>query len=449
MSTFENALSQLERAAVLIKLDPTVFERLKEPQHVHEREIEVKMDDGAMRTFHAYRVQHNNSRGPYKGGIRFHPQVDLDEVKALALWMTIKCAVADIPFGGGKGGVAVDPKKLSARELEELSRGYVRAFFDVIGPEKDVPAPDVNTGPQIMEWMSDEFVKVSGVRGQVSDIGQLQAAFTGKPVEHGGSEGREEATGYGGFVVLEALKQVSNFQFPVSPTIAVQGFGNVGYFFAHHAHEAGLPAEHTGATEPNGRPADREAGYKLICVSDSRGAILDKRALGMDPKNIMSTKKERGMIGGCYCIGTVCDCENYTQISNEAMLELPVDILVPAALEGVIHEKNAPNLKAKIVLEMANGPLTPEGEKILLDRGVVILPDVLANAGGVATSYFEWKQNMDGEKWSKEQVLEKLKEKMETASAEVWRAAQDLKCGLRTAAYAVALKRLEAALRVA
>ncbi|MBI2552158.1 Glu/Leu/Phe/Val dehydrogenase [Candidatus Uhrbacteria bacterium] len=448
MSTFQSALTQLERAAKLINLDPRILKVLETPEHLHEKTLTIKMDNGSEQEFHAYRVQHNNSRGPYKGGIRFHPQVDMDEVKALALWMTIKTAVVDIPFGGAKGGITVDPKKLSARELEELSRQYARAFFDILGPDKDVPAPDVNTNPQIMGWMTDEYAKLAKGGEQRAKgstpyaIGptQLQATFTGKSIAHGGSEGREEATGYGGFVVLEALRvkqrvksleQRANNSTPYAlrptPTVAVQGFGNVGYFFAEHAHRA---------------------GYKLISISDSRGAILDKRTLGMDPENIMKTKKERGTIGGCYCIGTVCDCENYTQISNEEILELPVDILVPAALEGVLHKDNAHKVKAKIILEMANGPTTPEAERILLERGTLIVPDVLANAGGVATSYFEWKQNMAGEKWNKAQVLAQLKEKLEYAFTEVWRTAQELHTDLRTAAYAVALERLKQAVTV-
>lgn len=442
MSVFEGALAQLERAAKITKLDPAVLASLKRPQHVHEREIEVKMDDGSLRKFHAYRVQHNNARGPYKGGIRFHPRVDLDEVKALAFLMTVKCAVVDIPFGGAKGGVAVDPKKLSARELKELSRGYVRAFFDVLGPERDVPAPDVNTNAQIMDWMTEEYVHVACNMKHVTqdEKAKLKATFTGKSVGKGGSEGREEATGYGGFVVLQKLlennskwqmangKSKSHTPLAIShiSTIAVQGFGNVGYLFAQYAHRA---------------------GFKLIAVADSQGAIYDKRHLGMDPENIMETKKARGMIGGCYCIGTVCDCENYAQISNEAMLELPVDILVPAALEGVINEKNATRVNAKIVLEMGNGPTTPAAEKILLERGVTIVPDVLANSGGVTTSYFEWYQNMQGEHWPKERVLQKLKAKMEAASAAVMDAAQQYKTDLRTAAYAAALKRLDKAMK--
>lgn len=424
MTTFQNALKQLEKAATLVHLDPAILKILETPNNTVERELKIVMDDGLKRTFHAYRVQYNNLRGPYKGGIRFHPNVNMDEVKALALWMTIKCAILDLPFGGAKGGITVDPKTLSAQELERLSREYARVFFDVLGPEKDVPAPDVNTNSQIMDWMNAEYsaqCKIKNVKCK-----NPMAAFTGKSVKNGGSAGREEATGYGGFVVLEELKKMQNAKLKMhnEPTVAMQGFGNVGYTIAKLLHQA---------------------NYKLIALSDSQGAIYDKRHLGMDPENIMHTKRDRGMIGGCYCVGTVCDCENYTQLSNEAMLELQTDILVPAALEGVINEANASRINATTILEMANGPTTPQGEKILLESGATIIPDVLANAGGVTASYFEWLQNMNGEIWSSEQVLGKLKEKMEQAVDTVWDAAQTHKTDLRTAAYVVALKRLKTA----
>ncbi len=423
MSTFQNALLQLERAAKLINLQPELLQKLGEPEKIVEHELKIEMDDGSTQTFQAYRVQHSSRRGPCKGGIRFHPQVDIDEVKALALWMTIKTAVADLPFGGAKGGIAVDPKKLSARELEKLSRAYVREFFDILGPNQDVPAPDVNTNAQIMGWMVDEYIrKTQSVKPITPEEElRLRATFTGKPVEHGGSEGREEATGYGGFVILEALLRELQSKISNLPTIALQGFGNVGYFFAHYANQA---------------------GYKLVAIADSKGAILDKRQLGMDPTNIMHTKKERGLIGGCYCMGSVCDCENYTQITNEEMLKLGVDILVPAALEGVLNEKNAPKIKAKIVFELANGPTTPQGEHTLVSNGIIVVPDVLANSSGVTASYFEWKQNLENTKWSKEQVLYELREKMNRAFSEVWQTSKALNCDLRTAAYALALKRL-------
>lgn len=419
MSMIQNALIQLEKAAKLVNMDPASFSR---PQNIIEKTISIQMDDGNTKEFQGYRVEHNNTRGPYKGGLRFHPEVDLDEVKALALWMSIKTAVIDIPFGGGKGGITVNPKELSEAELEKLSRAYARSMAGVFGPEKDVPAPDVNTNPKIMQWMTDEFIKAS--QGSKYTTEQLKATFTGKPIEYGGSQGRTEATGYGGFIALEALlkkPEVREKMSDVAPTVAVQGFGNVGYYIAQYLHDK---------------------GYKVICVSDSKGAIHDKRQLGMAPNNIMTAKKERGMIGGCYCIGTVCDCENYTQISNNELLELPVDILIPAALGSAIHKDNAQNIKANIIIEMANGPLTPEAEKILLEKNVIILPDVLANAGGVAVSYFEWYQNMHGEKWEKEQVLEKLKEKIEKSFNQVWEKHKEHSTDLRTAAYALALERI-------
>lgn len=431
MSTFQNALLQLERAAKLINLEPKLLQKLGEPERIVERELQIEMDNGSTQTFQAYRVQHSSRRGPCKGGIRFHPRVDIDEVKALALWMTIKTAVADLPFGGAKGGIAVDPKKLSAAELEKLSRAYVRAFFDIFGPDQDVPAPDVNTNAQIMDWMVAEYTalcKIKNIAGK-----NPLATFTGKSIEHGGSEGREEATGYGGFVILEALlkelrSETTNrkTQIPDLPTVALQGFGNVGYFFAQYAHLA---------------------GYKLVSISDSKGAILDKRALGMNPENIMHTKKERGLIGGCYCMGSVCDCENYTQITNEEILELNVDILVPAALEGVLQEKNAPKIKAKIVFELANGPTTPQSESVLTNNGIIVVPDVLANSSGVTASYFEWRQNLENTKWSKEQVLHELRDKMNRAFQEVWKTSKELNCDLRTGAYALALRRLESAIK--
>ncbi len=427
MSTaFQNALHQLERANAVHPFSKKFFAAMKKPNRELRSEIPVKMDDGSTKTFKGYRVQYNNARGPYKGGIRFHPETNPDEVKALALWMALKCAVVNIPMGGGKGGVTVDPKKLSKTELERLARGWVRAFAKDIGPDRDVPAPDVNTNAQIMDWMADEYEKLTGDK--------TRATFTGKPVDRGGSEGREEATGYGGFVVLEALRKMSalplskNVAIATKPvTVAVQGFGNVGYEIAKLLHEA---------------------GYKIIAVSDSRGAIYDKRGLGMDPANILKTKKERGMIGGCYCIGTVCDYENYTQITNEEMLELPVDVLVPAALEGVITEANAEKIKAKVILEMANGPTTPEADDIILERGIVVIPDILANAGGVTVSTFEWEQNKKGEKWKKEKVLKKLTEIMEREAAHVSNRAKELKTDLRRAAFVIALERIEAALKL-
>lgn len=408
---FFNAVSQLRRVAT-----PQILSLLSLPQRIIDVNVPLLLDDGSLKIFHGYRVQYNNWRGPYKGGIRFHPQVDLDEVKALALWMMIKCAVVDIPFGGGKGGVVVDPKKLSERELERLSRGYVRAIADVIGPELDVPAPDVNTNAKIMGWMVDEYMK-----GKHDE--KLRATFTGKAIKDGGSEGREEATGLGGVYVLQSVLKKLRF----SPkTVAVQGFGNVGYNVTKFLVEAGLPA---------GRQ-----GFKVIAVSDSRGGIHVPD--GVNPELTLECKKKNGYLAGCYCSGSVCDLSKGRPILQEALLELPVDILVPAALENVITKENASKIKAKIILEMANGPTTPDADEILQKRGVVVIPDVLANSGGVTVSGFEWEQNMKGEHWSKDEVNTKLKKSMEKATDAVWKASQRLNVTLRAAAFSVALERI-------
>lgn len=403
-----------QKAAELAKLNQELLERLSRPDKVLEFEIPVEMDDGTIKTFQGWRSQYNNVLGPYKGGIRFHPEVDREEVINLSFWMTIKCAAVNVPFGGGKGGVRVDPKKLSEAELERLTRGYVQKIKDEIGPQKDVPAPDVNTNPKVMGWFLDEFKKLSGGGDEA------KAVVTGKPIELGGSEGRTEATGYGGFYTLDELAQKFNL-IPNQVKIAVQGFGNVGYYFAQIAHWA---------------------GYKIIALSDSKGGILDKRAFGMDPKNVMGTKQAKGMIGGCYCLGTVCDCENYGRISNDELLETGCDILAPSALGDQITKDNAEKIKAKYILEMANGPVTSEAEKILNKKGILIIPDVLANAGGVATSYFEWYQNIHNEKWDKEKVLGELEKLMREAFGEVWERKEKYNCDLRTAAYVLALERI-------
>lgn len=408
---YQNALRQLEKAANVGSLTSSDVKKtlsiLRQPEREVHVNIPVVMDDGSLRIFQGYRVQYNNARGPYKGGIRFHPSVDLDEVKALAFWMTIKCAVADLPLGGAKGGVIVDPKQLSEGELERLSRAYARAIADVIGPDKDVPAPDVNTNSTIIDWMSDEFAKGDK---------KLLATFTGKSIKNGGSEGREEATGLGGVYALQlVLKKLG-----LSPkTAAVQGFGNVGYnvvrFFT-------------------------EAGYKVVAVSDSRGGIYVPA--GVNPQLTMDCKKKNGYLAGCYCSGSVCDLSKGRPISQEELLELPVDILVPAALENVITTENCKRIKAKVILEMANGPTTPEADELLAARGVTVIPDVLANSGGVSVSAFEWEQNLKGEHWTKEEVNKRLKAKMEAVTEAVWEAAQKYKTTLRTAAFVVAIERI-------
>jgi len=426
---FDNALTQLRRVA-----PPKLFQLLSAPDHIIHINFPVVMDDGKTRPFRGYRVQYNNSRGPYKGGIRFHPKVDLNEVKALAFWMTIKCAVVDIPFGGGKGGVVVDPKLLSEGELERLSRAYVRAIAAHLGPERDIPAPDVNTNSKIIDWMSDEFIKLKVHKVnkgknfknfttlQTFDSRKLRATFTGKSIEHGGSQGREEATGLGGVTVLTTVLSKLNDKFQMTNdklTVAVQGFGNVGY---------------------NVTKFLVEQGFKVIAVSDSRGGIHVPD--GVNPELTLECKQKNGYLAGCYCSGSVCDLSKGRPISQEQLLELPVDILVPAALENVITKDNAPKIQAKIILEMANGPTTPEADEILHNNGVIVIPDVLANSGGVLVSAFEWEQNMKDEHWTKEKVNAALASAMKKATDAVWEYAQSHKTTLRNAAFSIALERI-------
>lgn len=408
ISPFDTAMEQLRKASKIVNADLGI---LKEPARIIDVQFPVAMDGGDSRIFHGYRVQYNNARGPYKGGIRFHPEVDLDEVKALAFWMAVKCAVVGLPFGGGKGGVIVNPKELSEGELERLSRGYVRSIADCIGPYRDVPAPDVNTNSKIMGWMADEYVKITNGEKE-----KLRATFTGKSIQDGGSEGREEATGLGGFFVLEAiLKKLKT----TNKTVAVQGFGNVGFNITKFL---------------------VDKGFKVIAVSDSKGGIFVPD--GINPQLTLECKKKNGYLAGCYCSGSVCDLSKGRPISQEALLELPVDILIPAALENAITKENAKNIKAKVVLEMANGPITPKADEILASRGVTVIPDILANSGGVSVSAFEWEQNLKGEHWTKNEVNKKLKKKMERVAGSVWDTSRSLKTTLRTAAFAVALERI-------
>lgn len=370
---WESTKEIMEEAGRIAGFSRDLLARLETPDRIHAFEIAVKMDNGAERKFPAWRVRHNNARGPYKGGIRYHPASNLDEVRALASLMTWKTSLAGLPYGGAKGAVAVNPRELSARELEELSRGYVRAIWQDIGPQKDIPAPDVGTDAQIMDWMADEYAKLAG-RPE-------PAAFTGKPVGKGGSEGREVATGFGGYAVLrEYLKNVPNLvwhidpsqtKFGTNPAVAIQGFGNVGANIARILFGK---------------------GFKIVAISDSRGALYEEA--GIDIEKVIQIKEERGVIdrGACYGLSPhQAPCKTFT---NEELLELPADILIPAALEDQITAANADRIKARIILEMANGPTSREADEILADRGVEIIPDILANSGGVAGSYFEWVQSL-------------------------------------------------------
>ncbi|MDP3771230.1 MAG: Glu/Leu/Phe/Val dehydrogenase [bacterium] len=435
MNPWQSALRQLEAASRVAKVPPEVLARLREPERTIEVRVPVRMDDGTMRLFHGYRVQHSNVRGPYKGGIRFHPNVEMDEVRALAFWMTMKCAVAGIPFGGAKGGVTVDPKTLSAGELERLSRAYVRALGSNIGPRVDVPAPDVNTNAQIMAWMVDEWRKTQNAKRKMQTADEWRATFTGKPIAMGGSAGREQATGFGGIVVLREVLRAMGEKLGVpkrGATVVIQGFGNVGYWAARAAADAGFRV--IGLSDSHGG----------IVVPDSRFQIPDS---GLNPSLVMDCKKERGLISKCYCVGSVCDLTGGKRVSNEQLLATPCDVLIPAALEGVITGPIARKLRAKLVLELANGPTTPEGEAILRKRGIPIIPDVLANSGGVTTSYFEWFQNMRDERWSEEVVLAKLTRLLRKQTTEVLALAQRKRCTLRDAAFALALERIAKEMR--
>ncbi|MGD9129570.1 MAG: Glu/Leu/Phe/Val dehydrogenase [Candidatus Woesebacteria bacterium] len=437
-----NAIKQLEAVAKLLKpqyQDKKKFERaikkLKEPEKLLETELEVKMDNGKTKKFKAYRSQHNNARGPYKGGIRYHPNVTIDEVKALSTWMTWKCAVTGIPYGGGKGGVIVDPKKLSETELERLSRAYACFIANNIGPWVDVPAPDVNTNGQIMAWMVDEYQKIRKTKPCAEEkcgcccASSLQvnpwATFTGKPLTLGGSEGREEATGLGGVYILEALVQALGIKRKKDVSIAIQGFGNVGFWFAKHADDL---------------------GYKVVAVSDSKGGVYVEQ--GLAPQKTLDCKQKKGKVANCLCSHEKCDLNNGKQISNQELLELDVDILVPAALENVITKENANKIKAKAIIELANGPLTPEADQILAKKDILVVPDILANAGGVTVSYFEWVQNLQSFYWTKKEVLDRLKPMMEKAFAEMWQTKEKHQVDGRMATYMTAVKRVVDAILV-
>ena len=407
-NSFEIAQAQLDRAAKKLKLDPGIHAALREPMREMHISLPIKMDDGSIKVFRGFRVQYNDARGPNKGGIRFHPDETIDTVRALAAWMTWKCAVVDIPLGGGKGGVICNPKEMSQSELERLSRAFIDALAHMIGPEKDIPAPDVYTNPQTMAWMMDEFSKLQGYYSP--------GAITGKPVSIGGSAGREDATARGGmYTVREAAKHL---KLDLSKaTVAVQGYGNAGYYAALLAKEL--------------------FGSKVIAVSDTRGGILSEK--GLDASEVQAHKEKTGSVVGFP--GT-------KPISNEALLELDVDVLFPSALENVITDKNAKNIKAKISGELANGPTTPEADDILYRKNIFVIPDFLCNAGGVTVSYFEWVQNLYSYYWEEEVVYERLDKKMTKAFNDVLAVSLGEKVDMRTAAYMVAIQRVAEAMKL-
>ena len=406
MSPFLSTIDNLIKAGKTASINKEVVLKLQNPDRFVEACIPVRMDKGDLKFFRAYRVQYDNSRGPYKGGIRFHPQVDLEEIKALASLMAIKSAVVDIPMGGAKGGVSINPKELSKKEIENLSRGWARVFVDVIGPNKDVPAPDVYTNAQIMDWIEDEYSQIIGKK--------TPAVITGKSIKNGGSLGRDKATGLGSFYVFENL--LSKLKLGNNLKIAVQGFGNAGGVFIDYA---------------------VQNGYKIVAVSDSKGGVYNKD--GLDIERLKVHKKENGSVQNFGAL---------KNISNEKLLELDVDVLVLAALENQITKENANDIKAKLILEIANGPITKGADKILEQKEIVVCPDVLTNAGGVVVSYFEWSQNIKNEKWTEKDVNIKLKEKMIKAFNEVWNMSKEYEVNLRMSAYIVALQKLEKSIKL-
>lgn len=410
-SAFSNALKQLDSVVSLLEHeyeDKSIFRKavlqLKKPQNILKRSLSVKLDNGRIQSFQAYRSQHNDARGPFKGGIRFHPNVSEDEVKALSFWMSVKCAVVDIPYGGGKGGVAVNPKELSEDEVKRLCQEYAKFLTSHIGAWRDVPAPDVNTGEKEMAWMLEAYEKKVGYHAP--------ATFTGKPIALGGSLGRTEATGLGGFYILQNyIRRARNN--PKHISVAVQGFGNVGYWFAKLA---------------------IEAGFKIVAISDSSGGILDKNGLNIE--KLAELKRDFGSFKEASFQ------KKLKFVTNEELLTLDVDVLVPAALENAITQDVTKDVKTKVVLELANGPTTPEAEEALLLKKVDVLPDVLCNAGGVTVSYFEWSQNLQGIRWEKKRVYNDLGEIMTKSFDAIYKVVKERNVSYREGAYILGVKRI-------
>lgn len=407
---FTDALNRIKSIGESAQVSSEVISILQHPRAILTTALPVRMDDGSTQYFTGFRCQYNNVLGPTKGGVRYHPKVTISEIQALALWMTIKCAVVALPFGGGKGGVVVDPKTLSPMELERLSRAYVRAMADFIGPEIDIPAPDIYTNSRIMGWMADEYEAIKRIKAP--------GVITGKPVRLGGSLGRDHATGYGAYLCTLELAKKRQLT-PERTTVAVQGFGNGGY------HTVRLL---------------QEAGFKVVAISDSKGGIFSSK--GFDVNSIYREKEDCKKLRAVYCEQSVCELVEHEVISNKDLLELDVDILIPAAIEGVITRNNAPDIKAKHIVEVANGPIESDADDILEDKGIQIIPDVLANAGGVTVSYFEWVQNRTGYVWKLEEVHQRLSNIMQNSFNEIWDLAQREHRSLRDAAYALAIRRI-------
>ncbi|WP_052111231.1 Glu/Leu/Phe/Val family dehydrogenase [Pontibacillus yanchengensis] len=387
-------------------LDESIYQILKKPMRVLEVSIPIRKDNGDIVNYTGYRSQHLDILGPTKGGIRFHPEVNIDEVRALSIWMSMKSAIIQLPLGGGKGGVIVNPNDLNERELEELSRSYIRKITPIIGPKKDIPAPDMNTTPEIMAWMIDEYDKLNGYN--------VPGLLTGKPIIIGGSQGRLEATGRGVVITIREAANAINLDLSQA-TAAIQGFGNVGSATAHFLHESGV---------------------KVVAITDESGGIYNEN--GINIPELTEFVAEGNVIA---------DYEKCESISNEKMFALPIDILIPAAIENQITKETAPTIQAKIVAEAANGPSTPEGNDILEENGVFIIPDILCNAGGVTVSYFEWVQNTMNYYWKEEKVNRELEEKMISAFKRVYEMKEEKKSGMRQAAYMVGIKHLVLALK--
>ncbi len=403
----DRALIRLEEAANHLQIDPDVTEKLKYPRETTKTRLLIRMDDGSRKSFLAWRCRYDDTRGPTKGGIRFHPDSTIEEVETLAFWMTFKCAVMNLPYGGGKGAIRVDPHELSKSELERLSRAYVQAFANIIGPDRDIPAPDVYTNAMIMGWMSDEYNQITG---QVSP-----AVITGKPIALGGSLGRNDATARGGFYLVRNL--AAELGLDKDHTVAIQGFGNAGQFYAR------LTA------------AD---GNSVVAVSDSAGAIY--RPGGLDVEKLIAGKNAgRRVADMAVELGA-------NVITPDELLAVEADLLVPAALEDMITKDNAGAIKAKVLLELANGPVTPDADKVLEQNGVIVLPDILANAGGVTVSYFEWVQNRQGYYWDLEEIHARLLKIVEREGRAIWAIAKDRNVSVRSAAYIHALGRLSTAI---
>ncbi len=413
-SLLSDASKRLEQALKHVDISDDAIARLQHPKTSLSVAIPVRMDDGSLKVFSGYRVRYDDTRGAGKGGVRYHPGVSLDEVQSLAFWMTFKCALLDLPFGGAKGGITVNPKELSKAELERLSRSYVDAIADAIGIDIDILAPDVYTNAVIMGWMMDQYstIKRHLCRGVV----------TGKPLALGGSQGRDTATAMGAFTVIQAM--LPKFKLiPAETTVAIQGFGNAGATLAE------LLAE---------------AGYKIVAVSDSKGGVYSSQ--GLDIASIKQHKNQSREMKAVYCHDTVCSIVEHQTISNQELLALDVDVLIPAALENQITQDNAEAIKAKYIFEVANGPINSDADRILAEKGTYVFPDILVNAGGVTVSYFEWVQNRSGWYWTLQEVNQRLQEKMREEAEQVWHLSKNLNIDIRTAAYVHALKRLATAL---